>query len=331
MYKKILSLNIKRIITDTDLDGVVAGAILKRYWKDAEIIFTQPGQLRSGKLDEKIDIYTAICDLPYRANCGLNIDHHQSNKPDKDLDIEGIMAWEDSPSASRIAYNIISTELDLTDLNELLLWVDKFDSGNISKEEYLSENNVLWLGRIIADDSRIALHILKLLENGLSVNAILKDDSIMPLLFEKREEQHKIMEIIRDEMKIINRLAIVNFEGYGIRSNGYSVTAMAGNECDACIVIHGNLGASFQDYPKYPVSASFYTNSFLHKKGGIYDLTKLAKRFDSEGGGHPNACGCRIKIIEKQKSNKRKMNKKDIEDNLNEWIRMWSENILNYL
>ncbi len=331
MYKKILSLDIKRIITDTDLDGVVTGAILNRYWKDAEIIFTQPGLLRTGKLDEQIDIYTAICDLPYRPNCGLNIDHHQSNKPNQNLDIEGIIAWEDSPSASRIAYNIISTELDLSDLNELLVWVDKFDSGNISTEEYLSENDVLWLGRIIADDSKIALHILKLLKDGLSVNTILKDDTIVPLLSEKREEQAKIIEIIRDKMEIINRLAIVDFEGHGIRSNGYNVTAIAGNECDACIVIHGNLGASFEDYPKYPASASFYTNSFLHKNKGVYDLTKLAKRFDKEGGGHPNACGCRIKIIGNNRSNEGEVKKKDLEDNLNEWIKMWNENILNYL
>ena len=331
MYKKILSLNIKRIITDTDLDGVVAGAILNRYWKDAEILFTQPGLLRSGKLDKQIDIYTAICDLPYRPNCGLNIDHHQSNKPEQNIDTDGIIAWENSPSASRIAYNIISTKLDLTDLNELLVWVDKFDSGNITKEEYLSENDVLWLGRIIADDSKIALHILKMLRDGLPINTILKDDFIVPHLSKKRKEQNKIIEIIRDKMEIINRLAIVNFEGYGIRSNGYSVTAIAGNDCDACIVIHGNLGASFEDYPKYPVSASFYTNSFLHKNMGVYDLTKLAKRFDEEGGGHPNACGCRIKIVRKSQSNKEEVKKKDVDDNLNEWISMWNENILNYL
>ena len=192
MYKKILSLDIKRIITDTDLDGVVTGAILNRYWKDAEIIFTQAGLLRSGELDEKIDIYTAICDLPYRAKCGLNIDHHQSNKPSLNLDIEGIIAWEDSPSASRIAYNIVSTELDLSDLDELLVWVDKFDSGNISKEEYLSENNILWLGRIIADDPKIALHILKLLKDGLSVNTILKDDVIVPILSKKKRNSPKL-------------------------------------------------------------------------------------------------------------------------------------------
>jgi len=331
MYKKILSLNIKRIITDTDLDGVVTGAILKRYWKDAEVIFTQPGQLRSGILDDKIDISTAICDLPYHPKCGLNIDHHQSNKPNEELEIKGVVAWEDSPSAARIAYNIISNELDLTDLDELLIWVDKLDSGKISKDEYLSENNVLWLGRIIGDDPKIASYILDKLKDKISIDTIFTDCFVVPYLSKKKEEQLKIRKIITDRMKIINRLAIVNFEGSGIRSNGYSVTAMAGNDCDACIIIHGDLGASFDDYPKYPVSASFYTNSFLHKGKGIYDLTKLAMRFDSEGGGHANACGCRIKIIDENESDERKIISDDIEQNLEEWVRMWSENILNYL
>ena len=67
------------------------------------------------------------------------------------------------------------------------------------------------------------------------------------------------------------------------------VTAMAGDECDACMIIHGELGADFGDSGRYPVSASFYTNSFLHRGGGIYDLTALATLFDSDGGGHANA------------------------------------------
>jgi hypothetical protein len=212
-----------------------------------------------------------------------------------------------------------------------LIWVDKIDSGNISKKEYLSENNILWLGRIITDDSETASYILQLIKDGVSIEEILIDEIIIPILSRKKVEQSKIIKIIKDKMEIINRLAIVNFEGYGIRPNGYSVTAMAGNKCDACIVIHGNLDANFNEYPKYPVSASFYTNSFLHKNNGIYDLTKLAKRFDVDGGGHPNACGCRIRIIERNKSDKREIEKEDIEENLNEWIRMWNENPLNNL
>lgn len=327
MYDKIFSLNIRRIVTDTDLDGVVTGAILKRYWKDADVIFTQPGQLRSGMLDNIIDGFTAICDLPYRPKCGLNIDHHQSNKPKNNLDVGGMIMWEDSLSAARIAYNIFSNKIDLSDLDDLLTWVDKLDSGNISKEEYLSENNVLWLGRIIGDDPKIAAHVLESLKQKKSISTIIEDYDIINHLYKKREEQVKIKKIIIEKMRIINRLAIVNFEGSGIRSNGYSVTAMAGNACDACIIIHGDVGVSFEDHPKYPVSASFYTNSFLHKQGGIYDLTKLATRFDLEGGGHANACGCRIKAIKNGKANDSNVQLDDIEKNIEEWIRMWSESI----
>ena len=35
MYTKALNLDIEKIITDSDLDGVVTAAILKRWWPDA--------------------------------------------------------------------------------------------------------------------------------------------------------------------------------------------------------------------------------------------------------------------------------------------------------
>ena len=71
----------------------------------------------------------------------------------------------------------------------------------------------------------------------------------------------------------------------------------------------------------------YFYNSFLHKQGGIYDLTKLATRFDLEGGGHANACGCRIKAIKNGKANDNNVQLDDIEKNIEEWIRMWSESI----
>ena len=55
MVSEALSLDIRRIVTDSDLDGVVTGAILRRWWPDAEIIFGHPGELRAGLLDHCID------------------------------------------------------------------------------------------------------------------------------------------------------------------------------------------------------------------------------------------------------------------------------------
>ena len=98
------------------------------------MIFGHPGNLRAGMLDEIIDRNTAICDLPRHADCGLSIDHHQSNEP-KEEEIGPIVLWEQTPSAARIAYNILKERIDLADLTEMMIWVDKLDGGTITIAE----------------------------------------------------------------------------------------------------------------------------------------------------------------------------------------------------
>ncbi len=320
----VFDLEIRRIVTDSDLDGVVTGAILRRWWTDAEVIFGHPGELRAGVFDDMIDRWTAICDLPMHRNCGLSIDHHQSNKPEED--VGGTMViWRESPSAARIAYDVFSKRVALDDLQSLLEWVDKLDSGAISHEEYLSDNPVLWLSRVIDAGDGVAMKVLEFLQDGVTVDQILSDPEISDIIIHKKREMDELIAAIRDGMLIEDRMAIVRLDGTGIRSNGYQVTAMAGDKCDACMVIHGELGATFGEGRNYPVSASFYTNSFLHRSGGIYDLTALATRFDPDGGGHANACGCRIKPIEDQEIEDREVSKEDVSRNIAAWLQMWSE------
>ena len=54
MSDEALALNITNIITDSDLDGVVTGAILRRWWPNADIKFGHPGNLRAGMMDHFI-------------------------------------------------------------------------------------------------------------------------------------------------------------------------------------------------------------------------------------------------------------------------------------
>ncbi len=320
----VFDLEIRRIVTDSDLDGVVTGAILRRWWTDAEVIFGHPGELRAGVFDDMIDRWTAICDLPMHRNCGLSIDHHQSNKPEEDVG-GPMVIWRESPSAARIAHDVFSKRVALDDLQSLLEWVDKLDSGAISHEEYLSDNPVLWLSRVIDAGDGVAMKVLEFLQDGVTVDQILSDPEISDIIIHKKREMDELIAAIRDGMQIEDRMAIVRLDGTGIRSNGYQVTAMAGDECDASMVIHGELGATFGEGSNYPVSASFYTNSFLHRSGGIYDLTALATRFDPDGGGHANACGCRIKPIEDQEIEDREVSKEDVSRNIAAWLQMWSE------
>ena len=316
-------LEIRRIVTDSDLDGVVTAAILRRWWTDAEVVFGHPGELRSGLFDDLIDEWTAVCDLPMHPKCGLSIDHHQSNRPGS-YESRAMVVWKDSPSAARIAYELFHEVINLSDLEDLLDWVDKLDSGSISHEEFLSDAPAIWLSRIVDSGEETAAWILDQLSQGATTEEILADSKISKLVAEKEEELGSLNEVILSSMRIENRIAIVRLDGSGIRSNGYHVTAMAGDECDACMIIHGDIGAYFGDSGRYPVSASFYTNSFLHRRGGVYDLTALATRFDSDGGGHANACGCRIKPTEGGKVVDREVSEEDIERNISEWLKMWS-------
>ena len=325
MVSETLSLDIRRIVTDSDLDGVVTGAILRRWWPEAEIVFGHPGELRAGLLDDCMDRHTAVCDLPRHPNCGLSIDHHQSNAPSEHDDEGVVTVWRQTPSAARIAYDLLVADTDLSDLSDMLDWVDKLDGGGITREEFRSDNPVIWLGRLIDVESGLALHILESLQHGVSVGDILSDTKVAPALAERQRRQTEMDDVISESIKVVDRLAIVRLEDCGLRSNGYHVTALVGDDCDACLVVHGDVGASFGEEERYPVSASFYTNSFLHTTGGIYDLTKLATRFDSDGGGHANACGCRIQALEGGARVHRAVARSDIEANLAVWLEMWAE------
>jgi nanoRNase/pAp phosphatase (c-di-AMP/oligoRNAs hydrolase) len=304
---------------------VVTAAILKRWWPDAEVIFGHPGNLRGGTMDEIIDRKTAICDLPRHPNCGLSIDHHKSNEPHENIIENCIILWEPTPSAARIAYNLLKNKIDLSDLSETMIWVDKLDGGSISIDEFKGDNPVLWLGRVIGESEENTITILENIQNRVSIEEILELPDIKLELGKRMAKQEYLNRTIRENLSIIDRLAIARLENLKIRSNGYLVTAIAGEECDACMVIHGDTGANFDDDDNYPVSASFYTNSFIHKTGGIFDLTKLATNFDKNGGGHANACGCRIKPIDEKIVTDREVTNEDIDSNINEWLNIWSQ------
>ena len=325
MSDEALALNIDNIITDSDLDGVVTGAILRRWWPNSEIIFGHPGDLRAGMMDHLINRHTAICDLPRHPNCGLSIDHHQSNEPKEGVISDTVVLWQQTPSAARIAYNLLKDKIDLSDLTEMMTWVDKLDGGSITIEDFMGNNPVMWLGRIIGDDREITLKILEKIQQRISVEEILLIPEISKKINQRRRKQSVLTRVISENIQIIDRLAIARLENLKLRSNGYHVTAIAGKDCDACLVIHGDIGAEFNEEGSYPVSASFYTNSFIHKSGGIFDLTKLATKFDNDGGGHANACGCRIKPIINGSVVNREVTGEDIQENINQWLEMWSQ------
>ena len=136
-----------------------------------------------------------------------------------------------------------------------------------------------------------------------------------------RDERKRIAGIVKRNTVIFDGLAICDLSESGIRSNGYLITALAGDEALACCVIHGYLDGSIEDPDRPALGASFYANSFRAEQNR-FDLSKLATLLDPTGGGHANACGCRI---QSQNNSNRKLTEIDKQYNLQKWLDLWSE------
>jgi len=315
-------MEVDKILTDGDLDGVMCGAILLRVFPKAEVIFGHPGELKSGLLDDIVDYKTIICDLPHHPNCGVSIDHHHSNRPPPGDDGSNRI-WAHSPSAARIVANLFEDLIEIGDLEEALYWTDKLDSGDLTKEEFLSQEPMIWIGRSLGHSVEFSFKVMRLFSDGLSPREVSANVAVSEVIQKLKRENEDVIRIVSERLEIVDRLAIVRMHGLGVRTNGYAVTSLVGEACDACMITHGSYGGGFGMDGDYPLSASFYTNSFLHSDGGIFDLTALAKRFDPDGGGHRDACGCRIiPRLDKSLGNDAVL-EDDVEMNIREWIKIW--------
>tara|TARA_B100001248_G_C27358210_1_gene444958 strand:- start:160 stop:1149 length:990 start_codon:yes stop_codon:yes gene_type:complete len=317
--------NITRVVADSDLDGLMAAAVLKAAKPSIEVHFAHPALIRAGSIDHLIDRNTAICDLPFHENCGLYLDHHQTNRPTKQQQIlfeqnGGICHWRDTPSAARAAFDLMKDELDLSHLEEIMPLVDDLDSGGISLSEFMEDGPVIRLSRSLSlKDKNHMQVVLNQFAEGESLDSIISSHQERLLKLETEREAQT--ELVRKNTTIVDKLAICDLSETGSRSNGYLVTALAGSDAIACCVIHGFIDGTINNPNRQALGASFYANSFLDEENP-YDLSKLATLLDATGGGHANACGCRVQPADKSRE---MLVETDKDYNLQKWLELWSK------
>ena len=317
--------NITRVVADSDLDGLMAAAVLKAAKPSIEVHFAHPALIRAGSIDHLIDRNTAICDLPFHENCGLYLAHHQTNRPTKQQQIlfeqnGGICHWRDTPSAARAAFDLMKDELDLSHLEEIMPLVDDLDSGGISLSEFMEDGPVIRLSRSLSlKDKNHMQVVLNQFAEGESLDSIISSHQERLLKLETEREAQT--ELVRKNTTIVDKLAICDLSETGSRSNGYLVTALAGSDAIACCVIHGFIDGTINNPNRQALGASFYANSFLDEENP-YDLSKLATLLDATGGGHANACGCRVQPADKSRE---MLVETDKDYNLQKWLELWSK------
>ena len=78
--------------------------------------------------------------------------------------------------------------------------VDRLDGGRISKEEFLCDNEIIWLSRTVtSSDQEYTSSLLNKLVDGESVSKIVKDSEVAHRIKNKKEEMEQIRSILESK------------------------------------------------------------------------------------------------------------------------------------
>ena len=133
-----------RLVTRSDFDGLVCGALLK----EAGIIdtwqFAHPKDLQDGLVE--ITENDCLANVPFVEGCGLWFDHHSSEFERNQL--EGKYKGESrlTPSCARIIYEYYGGGDKFPQFGEMMEAVDKVDSGQLTVDEILNPTGWILIG-----------------------------------------------------------------------------------------------------------------------------------------------------------------------------------------
>lgn len=126
-----------RLVTRSDFDGLICAVLLKELEMIDEIKFVHPKDMQDGKVE--ITARDITTNLPYVPGAYLVFDHHFSETLRNPLERPtNYVIDATAPSAARVVYNYFGGRQAFPHISEdMLMAVDKADSGQFSREEIL--------------------------------------------------------------------------------------------------------------------------------------------------------------------------------------------------
>lgn len=125
-----------RLVTRSDMDGLVCAVILKQLDMIDDIKFVHPKDMQDGTIE--ITSNDIVTNLPYQKEAYLTFDHHESETiRNEKADNHIIIA--DAPSAARVVYDYYGGKEKLPQIAEdMMEAVDKADAAQFSVSDILN-------------------------------------------------------------------------------------------------------------------------------------------------------------------------------------------------
>ena len=126
-----------RLLTRSDMDGLVCAVLLQELGLIDEIKFVHPKDVQDGKID--VTGRDILTNLPYVKRCHLCFDHHDSEEMRVDEETAHNRVLDpEADSASRVVYEYFGGRKCFPEVSEEMMEaVDKADSARFTQDEVL--------------------------------------------------------------------------------------------------------------------------------------------------------------------------------------------------
>lgn len=212
-----------RLVTRSDFDGLVCGALLKEVgiidsWK-----FVHPKDLQDGLIE--ITENDVLANVPFVEGCGLWFDHHSSEQERNEL--EGKYKGESriTPSCARIIYDYYGGKERFGHFDEMMEAVDKVDSGHLEIDDIQNPKGWILIGFLM--DPRTGLgrwrnfiipnyRLMEILMDAcrtMSTEEILAMNDIKERIEIYNEQTEKFKEMVKAHTRIEKDVIISDLRG----------------------------------------------------------------------------------------------------------------------
>lgn len=283
-----------RLLTRSDFDGLACGTILEYLNIIDDYKYVHPKDVQDNLIEvTKNDI---LANIPYIAGCGIWFDHHSSESERKGFDFEFEGESRLEKSCARILYEYYGGDKKLSNFKEMIHFVDKVDSGDLTKDEILNPKGWILLGFLM--DPRTGLGRFKnfrisnyqLMEKLMSdcahknINEILEDEDIKERIEIYKLQDEKFKDMIIKHTKTVGDAIVTDLRGLDTiyTGNRFLIYSLFPNQNISLWIVDG------KNQENVSVAVGY---SILNRTSNI-DVGNLLLKHG--GGGHKNVGTCQV-------------------------------------
>ena len=256
--------------------------------------FAHPKDLQDGLVEVTED--DCLANVPYVEGCGLWFDHHSSEH--ERLQLAGKYKGESriTPSCARIIYEYYGGKERFPQYDDLMIAVDKVDSGNLTIDEIQNPQGWILVGFLMDPRTglgrwrQFTISNYQLMEKlmhacrSMTTEEILNLPDVQERIQVYREQDQKLREMVKAHTVVDGNLIISDLRGVDpiYSGNRFLIYSMYPEQNISAWIVNGKGGAGCSAAVGY---------SILNKTSQV-DVGSLMLKYG--GGGHKKVGTCQF-------------------------------------